>query len=116
VKEGILAGACVIATYLINSWGGCTRPVPRILDGIGRVNVGQGAVMIARSLGASLSSAIGGWMAQEIGYSAMFLILGSFALGPVALWLGSASVLEPACVRHDHSHDRRMAAALAGAR
>lgn len=55
-------------------------------------------------------------MAQEIGYSAMFLILGSFALGSVALWLGFASVLKPACARRDHTVDRRIATALAGAR
>jgi hypothetical protein len=48
---------------------------------------------------ASLSPAIGGWIAQEIGYSAMFLILGSFALGSIALWLGFATTLKPACVR-----------------
>ena len=62
----------------------------RILDGTGRINVGQGAVMTVQGLGASLSPAIGGWIAQEIGYGAMFLILGSFALGSVALWLGFA--------------------------
>ena len=71
--------------------------VARILNGTGRVNVGQGAVMTVQGLGASLSPAIGGWIAQEIGYSAMFMILGSFALGSVALWLGFASVLKPAC-------------------
>ena len=65
--------------------------VARILYGTGRVNVGQGAVMTVQGLGASLSPAIGGWIAQEIGYSAMFLILGGFALGSVALWLGFAA-------------------------
>ena len=38
--------------------------VARILNGTGRVNVGQGAVMTVQGLGASLSPAIGGWMAQ----------------------------------------------------
>jgi MFS family permease len=71
--------------------------VARILNGTGRVNVGQGAVMTVQGLGASLSPAIGGWIAQEIGYSAMFMILGSFALVSVALWLGFASLLKPAC-------------------
>jgi predicted MFS family arabinose efflux permease len=87
--------------------------VARILDGTGRVNVGQGAVMTVQGLGASLSPAIGGWIAQGIGYSAMFLILGSFALGSVALWLGFASVLKPACARRDYSNDRRMTPVLA---
>jgi len=71
--------------------------VARILNGTGRVNVGQGAVMTVQGLGASLSPAIGGWIAQEIGYSAMFMILGSFALGSVALWIGFASTIKPAC-------------------
>ncbi len=87
--------------------------VARILDGTGRVNVGQGAVMTVQGLGASLSPAIGGWIAQGIGYSAMFLILGSFALASVALWLGFASVLKPACARRNSSNDRRMTQALA---
>ena len=43
--------------------------VARILDGTGRVNVGQGAVMTVQGLGASLSPALGGWIAQAIGYS-----------------------------------------------
>jgi MFS family permease len=71
--------------------------VARILNGTGRVNVGQGAVMTVQGLGAALSPAIGGWIAEEIGYSAMFLILGSFALGSIALWIGFASILRPAC-------------------
>ncbi len=81
--------------------------VARILNGTGRVNVGQGAVMTVQGLGASLSPAIGGWIAQEIGYSAMFLILGSFALGSIALWLGFASLLKPACAA---AEDERAAA------
>jgi MFS family permease len=71
--------------------------VARILDGTGRVNVGQGAVMTVQGIGAALSPALGGWIAQEIGYSTMFLILGSFALGSVALWIGFSSFLKPAC-------------------
>ena len=71
--------------------------VARILNGTGRVNVGQGAVMTVQGLGASLSPAIGGWIAQEIGYGPAFLILGSFALGSIVLWVGFASTLKPAC-------------------
>ena len=70
--------------------------VARILNGTGRVNVGQGAVMTVQGLGASLSPAIGGWIAQGFGYSAMFLILGSFALASIALWVVFAPVLKPA--------------------
>jgi MFS family permease len=71
--------------------------VARILDGTGRVNAGQGAVMTIQGIGASISPAIGGWIAQEMGYAPMFLILGSFAAVSVGLWLAFASVLKPAC-------------------
>ena len=73
--------------------------VARILNGSGRVNVGQGAVMTVQGLGASLSPAIGGWIAQDLGYSAMFMILGGFALGSIALWVLFAPVLKPAFSR-----------------
>ena len=53
--------------------------------------------MTVQGLGASLSPAIGGWIAQAIGYSPMFLILGSFAFGSIALWVGFSSILKPAC-------------------
>jgi MFS family permease len=118
----------VIAAHVMNKWGvypvqildgigaglqsvAVPGLVARILNGTGRVNVGQGAVMTVQGLGASLSPAIGGWIAQEIGFSAMFLILGSLALGSIALWLGFASVLKPACARRDRLSDRRMATA-----
>ena len=123
----------VIAAHVINKWGvypvqildgigaglqsvAVPGLVARILNGTGRVNVGQGAVMTVQGLGASLSPAIGGWIAQEIGYSAMFLILGSFALGSIALWLGFASVLRPACARpHDSAAGPADGALAAGA-
>jgi MFS family permease len=73
--------------------------VARVLNGTGRVNVGQGAVMTVQGLGASLSPAIGDWIAQAIGYSATFMILGSFAVGSIALWVLFASVLKPALAR-----------------
>ena len=68
-----------------------------LLDGTGRVNVGQGAVMAVQGLGAALSPAIGGWLAQLLGYSAAFLILGAFALGSVGIWLGFGATLRQAC-------------------
>jgi MFS family permease len=68
-----------------------------LLNGTGRVNVGQGAVMTVQGVGASLSPAIGGWIAQMLGYHAAFYILGSFALASLALWLGFAGTLRPAC-------------------
>jgi len=68
-----------------------------LLDGTGRVNVGQGAVMTVQGVGASLSPAIGGWIAQLFGYRIAFYLLGSFALVSLLLWVGFASTLRPAC-------------------
>ncbi len=121
----------VVAAYVMNKWGvypvqildgvgaglqsvAVPGLVARILSGTGRVNVGQGAVMTVQGLGASLSPAIGGWIAQGIGYGPMFLILGSFALGSIALWLGFASLLKPACARpngtESGAHDEALVA------
>jgi hypothetical protein len=71
--------------------------VARILRGTGRVNAGQGAVMTAQGLGAAASPAIGGAIAQAVGYPLAFLTLGAFALGSLALWLGFFSMLKAAC-------------------
>jgi MFS family permease len=71
--------------------------VARILNGTGRVNVGQGAVMTVQGIGAALSPAIGGWIAQDIGYAPTFLILGCFAIGSIALWVRFSSMIKPAC-------------------
>jgi MFS family permease len=124
----------VLAAHVMNKWGvypvqildgigaglqsvAVPGLVARILNGTGRVNVGHGAVMTVQGLGASLSPAIGGWIAQEIGYGAMFVTLGSFALGSIALWLGFASLLRPACARPHGSSAPALAGALvAGAR
>jgi MFS family permease len=124
----------VIAAHLMNKWGvypvqildgigaglqsvAVPGLVARVLNGTGRVNVGHGAVMTVQGLGASLSPAIGGWIAQEIGYGAMFVTLGSFALGSIALWLGFVSLLRPACARPHGSSAPALAGALAaGAR
>ena len=73
--------------------------VARILSGTGRVNVGQGTVMTVQGVGAALSPAIGGAIAQVIGYGAAFVILGGFALGSLALWLAFAPMLKPACAK-----------------
>ncbi|MEJ8631246.1 MFS transporter [Sphingomonas sp. I4] len=68
-----------------------------LLSGTGRVNVGQGAVMTIQGVGASLSPAIGGWLAQELGYQTAFYILGGFAVASLGLWIGFAGILRPAC-------------------
>lgn len=87
ILDGIGAGLQSVAVPAL---------VARILNGTGRINVGQGVVMTVQGVGASLSPAIGGWLAQEIGYSAMFMILGSFAFGSIALWVGFHGVLRAA--------------------
>ncbi len=71
--------------------------VARILDGTGRVNVGQGAVMTVQGLGAALSPAIGGWIAQGIGFSSTFMLLGSFAIVSILLWLLFSKMLKTVC-------------------
>ena len=71
--------------------------VAHILNGTGRVNIGQGAVMTVQGLGASLSPALGGWIAQSAGYNSTFLILGSFATVSILLWLVFSKTLKTAC-------------------
>ena len=61
--------------------------VARILDGTGRINIGQGAVMTAQGVGAALSPILGGWIAQWIGYGMAFLILGLLAVGSLVIWI-----------------------------
>ena len=78
--------------------------VARILSGTGRVNVGQGAVMTVQGLGASLSPAIGGWLAEFFGYQTAFYVLGGFAMASVALWIGFGALLKPACTAEHPDH------------
>jgi len=70
--------------------------VARLLNGTGRVNVGQGVVMTAQGIGASLSPAIGGWLAQDLGYSTAFYTLGCFAVLSLLLWVRFASTIRGA--------------------
>ena len=71
--------------------------VARIMDGTGRVNAGQGAVMTMQGVGAALSPVLGGTIAQAMGYRAAFLVLGFIAVGSILLWLTFAATLKPAC-------------------
>lgn len=71
--------------------------VAKILNGTGRVNIGQGAVMTIQNVGASLSPAIGGWIAQSIGYSSTFMILGSFATVSILIWTIYSKSLKECC-------------------
>ncbi|WP_175749311.1 MFS transporter [Burkholderia pyrrocinia] len=71
--------------------------VVRLLHGSGRVNVGQGAVATAQGVGAALSPALGGVLAQHFGYPAAFVVLGAVSTGSLALWLGHARSLRGVC-------------------
>ncbi|MCA1454073.1 MFS transporter [Bradyrhizobium sp. BRP22] len=68
--------------------------VARSLNGTGRINLGQGAVITVQGIGASLSPALGGWIAQWIGYPPTFVLLGALGLVSVALWVGFASEMK----------------------
>jgi len=67
--------------------------VAHVLHGTGRVNVGIGAVMTMQSIGAALSPALGGWVAQSYGYPVAFLLLGAIPVVSLALWLGFAGAV-----------------------
>lgn len=71
--------------------------VVRLLHGSGRVNVGQGAVATAQGVGAALSPALGGVLAQHFGYPAAFVVLGAVSTGSLVLWLGHARSLSGVC-------------------
>jgi predicted MFS family arabinose efflux permease len=66
--------------------------VARSLYGTGRVNLAQGAVITIQGAGAAFSPALGGWIAQGIGFSPTFLVLGGLGLLAAAIWvvLGAA--------------------------
>ena len=61
--------------------------VARSLYGTGRVNLAQGAVITIQSAGAAFSPALGGWIAQWVGFSPTFLVLGGFGLIAAAAWI-----------------------------
>jgi MFS family permease len=104
----------LIAACLIKSWGvvpvqildgvgaglqsvAVPGLVARILNGTGRINVGQGALMTVQGVGAALSPAIGGWLAERAGYPSAFLALGALAAGSLFIWVWFAPLLRPAC-------------------
>lgn len=68
--------------------------VVRLLQGTGRVNVGQGVVMTVQGIGAALSPALGGVLAQRFGYASAFLVLGAVSTGSLALWLFFGTALK----------------------
>lgn len=62
--------------------------VAQILQGSGHINVGLGAVTTLQSVGAALSPALAGLMAQHYGYDIAFLLLTAFSLLALLLWYG----------------------------
>ncbi|WP_421699944.1 MFS transporter [Ancylobacter sp.] len=69
--DGVGAGLLGVATPGL---------VARILAGSGRFNLGLGFAMTAQGIGASLSTLLGGVVAQRLGYPAAFLALGGVAV------------------------------------
>jgi MFS family permease len=87
ILDGIGAGLQSVAVPAL---------VAHILNGTGRINVGQGAAMTVQGAGAALSPAVGGWIAQGWGYGAAFIALGLFAVGAIIVWLTFAKLFKPA--------------------
>jgi predicted MFS family arabinose efflux permease len=71
--------------------------VARILAGTGHVNAGLGAVMTMQGIGASLSTTVGGVVAEHFGYATAFLVLGGIAIAALLLWIGTRRVTAQAC-------------------
>jgi len=67
--------------------------VARSLNGTGRINLGQGAVITVQGMGASLSPALGGWVAEWIGFQWTFLLLGGLGVIAVAIWVAFRSTV-----------------------
>jgi MFS family permease len=91
ILDGVGAGLLGVATPGL---------VARILAGTGHVNAGLGAVMTLQGVGAASSPALAGLVAQQLGYSAAFLVLGGIAAIALALWLLATSIVGPACRNH----------------
>jgi len=84
--------------------------VVRLLQGTGRVNVGQGVVMTVQGIGAALSPALGGVLAQRFGYATAFLVLGAVSTGSLALWFLSGAAIKKACgIHRNAANDARLA-------
>lgn len=64
--------------------------VAQLLKGSGHINAGLGAVMSIQGVGAALSPALAGWVAQRYGYAMAFATLGAVAV--IALLMFQLSV------------------------
>ena len=70
----------------------------QILSGTGHINAGLGAVMTLQGVGAALSPALGGVVAERYGYPAAFLTLGVIAIAGLVLWCVTRPMTAEACV------------------
>ncbi len=103
----------VLAAHLIIGWGifpvqmldgvgaglqsvAVPALVAHILNGTGRVNTGQGAVMTIQAVGAALSPVLGGSIADRMGYPDSFMLLGCMSLVSIAIWLAGAGLVRRA--------------------
>ncbi|HJZ96921.1 MAG TPA: hypothetical protein VKE70_10480, partial [Candidatus Solibacter sp.] len=57
-------------------------------------NLAQGAVITIQGAGAAFSPALGGWIAQWIGFSPTFLALGGLGLVAAAVWVGLGAAVK----------------------
>ena len=69
--------------------------IARIMDGTGRVNAAQGAIMAAQGFGGAVSPILGGWIAQVFGYPAALVTLGGIPAVSLILWIVFARTLRP---------------------
>jgi hypothetical protein len=53
-----------------------------------------GCVLMVSANAIDNRAAVGGWIAQWIGYEASFMLLGAFGLVSIALWLAFGSILK----------------------
>jgi MFS family permease len=68
--------------------------VARSLYGTGRINLAQGAVITVQGAGAAFSPALGGWIAQWIGFSPTFLVLGALGLLAAGTWVALGAIVK----------------------
>jgi predicted MFS family arabinose efflux permease len=68
--------------------------IARSLYSTGRVNLAQGAVITIQGAGAALSPALGGFIANYIGFSPTFLVLGGLGLAAAAIWIALGAAVK----------------------
>lgn len=74
--------------------------VAKMLQGSGHFNVGLGFVLTIQGLGAALSPAIAGWVAQRYGYALSFTLLTGFAVLALLLWWEQAKQASTQAAEH----------------